>query len=372
MSLPNYQIVFLDPSTGAVLRILDQQSPHEVKYSRVYNGIGAVAITMPLDVVTDTMKNRVDMFIDVQRTSPVTGKLITDETYFARRFQRYTVGDDERYSIGGLSLNHLLARRLIDPDDDPLVAGGYSTKSGSADAVLFEYATEQAGVGASPARQFPGLSVAGVLGTFPSIGLRLRYENLLKTFQDICKQKSMDFQIVRTTGINMQLNIGQLTVNRTQAANYPTRQFVLLTPMRANLFNPSFTNDYTDEMNTVYEQGKGQGSNRTVIVQSNGTSVSLSPFNRIEFADDSRNTEKGNALGLITDAATALKEHQSITRFEFEPLSNLPGNVYRLNWDVGDLITATWDTDTADLRITGVEITISGAGENINITTEVV
>lgn len=373
MPLASYQVICIDPSTGLVIKILDAQAFHEMKYSRVYNGVGTLAITMPLTVVNSAMMNRVDMFMVVQRTSPVTNRLIDEETYLARRFQRYRQDNDERFSIGAVSLNHLLSRRIIDVADDPLAAGGYSTKSGAADAVLFEYASQQMGAGASPVRQFQGLTIAGAAGTFPSIGLRLRYDNLLKVFQDICKQKSMDFQITRTSGINMQLSIGQLTVNRTQAANFPVQQFVLLNPLRANLFNPSFTRDYTDEMNFVYMQGKGQGTNRALLKQSNATSVSLSPFNRIEWAADSRNTEKGNTIGLITDAASALKEKQALTKFEFEPQATQPGNIYRLNWDVGDLVTATWDTDTADVRMTGVEISVSGSGdmEEIKVSTQV-
>lgn len=369
---PSYQLTFLNPSTGRVIKILDPQSWDELRYSRVYNGVGAMAITMPLDVVDTAMFDLVDMFMVVQRTSPVTGALIEEETYLARRFQRYQQGERERYTIGGVSLNHLIGRRLIDPADDPLVAGGYSTKAGAADAVLYEYCSQQmAGAGTTTSRAFPGLSVAGVLGTFPAIGLRLRYDNLLQICQDNAKPINLDFQIVRTGGVLMQMNIGQLTVNRTKTANFPTTPFVLLTPQRGNLSNPSFTVDHTDEQNYVYMQGKGQGSNRIVLQQSDGASVSASPFNRIEFSADSRNTEKGDSTGLITDAAAILKERQKLTRFDFEPLGTEPGNIYRLDWDVGDRVTAQWETQVADVRITAVEISVSESGERLSVATEV-
>lgn len=372
MPLPSYQVVFLDPVTGLVLKILDSQSFDELRYSRVYNSIGSLAITMPFSAVDPLMFNRLDLIIDVQRTSPITGSLITEETYLARRFQRFRDGNRERYAFGAVSLNHLIARRIIDPSDDVLEAGGYSTKAGAADAVLYEYCSQQmAGAGVTTTRAFPNFSVAGVLGTFPAVGQRLRYDNLLKVCQDISKPINMDFQITRTSGINMQMNIGQLTVNRTKTANFPLAPFVLLTPQRGNLTDPSLVRDYSSEQNYVYMQGKGQGANRSVYQAGDGGSVSLSPYNRIEFAADARTTEKGDTLGLITDAAAALKDNQAIVTFDFESLGTEPGNQYRNDWDVGDRVTAMWEDDTVDVRITAVDIQINASGERLNITTEV-
>lgn len=373
MTLPSYQVVCLDPATGLVVSLLDSQTFDEMRYSRVYNGIGAIAITMPFEAVVPLMFDRVDLFIDVQRTSPTTGELITEETYLARRFQRYRDQNNrERYTIGGVSLNHLIARRIVDPDDDPLEAGGYSTKDGAADAVLYEYCSQQmGGAGVTTSRAFPGLNVAGVLGTFPAVGQRLRYDNLLQICQDLCKPIQMDFQIVRTSGILMQMNIGQLTVNRTYTANFPLNPVVLLTPQRGNLTAPSLTRDYTDEQNVVYMQGKGQGADRAVIKYPDGAAISSSPFNRIEFAADSRNTEKGDTLGLVTDAAAALKEKQKLTSFEFQSEGTEPGNQYRNDWDVGDRVSVQWEDALFDVRITSVDVRISAAGEQLNVTTEV-
>lgn len=372
MATPEYQVVCLHPVTGKVLRIYDGQTPYQTRYSRAWNGIGALAITLPMTDVEISIMNLVDMFIEVKRTSPITGQLETEETYLARSWQRYRQGDDERYTIGALSLNHLLARRLIDPDDDPAEAGGYSTKAGAADTVLYQYALEQIGLGCpSVERQMPGLSIAGVAGTSTNIGYRLAYDNLFQIFQETGKSAVLDFQIVRTTGVQTQLNIGTLTVNRTQTANYPNAPFVLLNPQRGNLSNPSLTRDRKSEGNFVYVRGKGQGTARILLKFWDGGAINASPFNRIEFAQDARNVEKGDALGILTDAANSIKERQQFIQFEFQPLGTEPGNIYRQNWDVGDRITAAWGNDSVDVRITEVEITVDGSGENLAITTEV-
>ena len=371
MSLPSYQLVFVHPVTGRVIKVFDAQAFYQIRYSRVYNGVGAIALTLPVDRMPAAAMDLTDCFIEVQRTSPITGQLIVEETYFARSWRRYRMGVDERYSIGGLSINHLLWRRYVDPNNDPLEAGGYSTKGGPADLVLYQYANEQMSSLASAPRQFPGLIVPGVLGVAPHVGLRLQYENMLDIFQQTCKQAGIDFHIVRTTGILMELRIGYLTVDRTQEANYPTQQFVLLTPERGNLSNPSFSRDRTEEQNFVRMQAKGQGTDRYAIEYQNSEATSASPFNRIEFAADARNVEKGDNLGILTEAADVLKERQQLIQFEFEPMGTEPGNIYRQNWDVGDLITATWGDNTANLRILSIEMNVTDAGERLSIVTQV-
>lgn len=371
MTLPDYQVVCLDPVSGKVLRMFGASSFYQLRYSRAWNGIGALAMTLPMTDVDTSIMNLVDMMIEIRRTSPITGQLQAEETYLARSWQRYRQGDDERYTIGALSLNHLLARRLVDPDDDPAEAGGYSTKAGAADTVLYQYALEQIGLGARVERQMPGLNIAGVSGAGINVGYRLAYDNLLQVFQETGKSATLDFQIKRTSGAQMQLNIGTLTVNRTQTANYPNTPFVLLNPQRGNLSNPSLTRDRKSEGNFVYVRGKGQGTARVLLKFWDGGAINASPFNRIEFTQDARNVEKGDALGILTDAANSIKERQQFIQFEFQPLGTEAGNIYRQNWDVGDRITAAWGSDSVDVRITEAEITVDSGGENLSITTEV-
>lgn len=371
MALPSYQILFINPSTGGVIKIIDAMTPFQLKYSRVWNGIGALALTLPYSIVTSDMLNRTDLFIEVQRTSPVTGALITEETYLARKFTRFREGGDERYAYGAVSLNHLLTRRVIDPSDDPLQAGGYSTKAGGADLVLYQYANEQIGPLASAARQMPGLTVPGVLGNATSIGLRLAYDNLYEIFRANALQADITFQVVRTTGVNMELRIGNSTTDRTRTTNSPTNPFVLLNPQRGNLTDPSLTRDRMNEATFVYIRGKGQGSSRYSLSYFDTDAAAASPFNRIEIAADARNTEKGDSQSIFTEAVNALQERKQVITFDFKPQGTEAGNVYRKNWDIGDTITVAWDNDSADVRIVGIEITPSSSGEDMSITTEV-
>lgn len=369
MTQASYQVVFINPYTGRVEALFDSAAFYQLRYSRVMNGIGALAMTFPSNIIDGDLE-RLDMLIEVKRTSPITGQLVTEDTFLSRITHRYRSGVEERFTLGAFSLNHFLSRRIVDPADDPLEAGGYSTKAGPADVILYEWASQQLGPLASEPRRIAGLQVATVLGDAPNAGDRLRYENLLEVFQKLSKRADIQFVIERTTGANFSLRIGHLGVDRTQGANYPASPFVLLNPLRGNLSNPSLRIDRKDEANFVYLQGKGQGSNRTLL-QYFSPAISDSPYNRIEFAQDARNIEKGDSLGLLTQADSALKERQALREFEFAPEGSEPGNIYRQNWDVGDKITGTWKGTSVDVRITEVEINIDGSGyETLSVQTE--
>lgn len=361
--LPAYQVVVLHPASGSVTALFDASSFYEMRYSRALNDIGAIAITLP-----STPEIRaafmLDSFVEVYRERE-NGKLEKEETYLVRLMHRFIEGDEERFIVGGVSLNHLIARRIVDPDDDPLVAGGYSTKSGPADQVIFDYCYEQMGIGASVARRTIGLSIAPVSGIGRPIGARLRYESLFEQVQGFSRAGAVDFQIVRSSGANLELQIGKIGKDRTNTTNSVYHQpSVALTPLRGNLTKPSLLSDRKGEANFAYVLGQGQ-RDRRIVYKAAGVGITDSPNNRIEFAEDARNVEQSDALGLITSANAVLQDHRLKNEFTYEPTGVEPGNTYHEDWDLGDAITIDWDETLLDLRIVGIEISIGADGETI-------
>lgn len=369
MSQPQYQISVTDPATGDTNIVLDGAAFDECRFSRLLDDVGLFAMTLPsrddwLDIFT------LDTLIDVMRTSPVTGHLQTEDVYLTRLTHRFREGNQEKFIVGGFSLNHLLARRLIDPTDDPAAAGGYSTKAGPADDILVAYANEQCGPNASAARQFPNFTVTASSSVGASAGRRLRYDNLLEVFQDVCNQSTltlMDFQIVRLTGNSLRLNVAPIGVDRTRSHNYPSGPFVELNPLRGNLSDPSLLFDRKQEQNLVYALSQGPGESR-IVTKVAGEGIADSPYNRIEFTKDIRTTERGDTTTVLSNARSALYDKQPRQEFTFKPTGTEPGNIYRLDWDVGDLVTCVFGGDSFDLRIRGVDIRLSSAGEDISIT----
>lgn len=363
MPLPDYQLTVRDPSTGDVRIGLDGSAFDDCKYSRVLNDVGIFAITLPSDPDWPAIFT-LDALIDIERTSPVDGRLQVEDTYLVRLNHRFREGNEERYIVGALSLNHLLARRVVDPADDPLAAGGYSTKAGPADDILVSYALEQCGVNASAARQFPNLTVfpSGSVGS--GAGRRLRYENLLETFQDVANQSNVDFIITRPSSNNLRLTVAPIGSDRSRSRNYPGLPFVELNPARGNLSDPSLLFDRKKEQNYVYALAQGPGENR-IVSKLEGEGTKDSPFNRIEFTTDVRSAERGDSTTVTTGARAALYDKSPHKEFTFKPNGAEPGNIYRQDWDVGDVLTCAWDDDVIDLRVREVEITLDNGGETI-------
>lgn len=363
MALPDYQLTVRDPATGAVRIVLDGSAFDDCKYSRALNDVGVLAMTLPSDPGWPAIFT-LDALIDVERTSPLTGFLQTEETYLCRLTHRFREGDEERFVVGGLSLNHLLARRIVDPADDPLAAGGYSTKAGSADDILVAYANEQCGLIASALRQFPSFTIAASNSIGTPAGRRLRYENLLETFQDVCNQSNVDFIVSRLTSNSLRLTVLPIGSDKTRSHNYPFLPFVELNPLRGNLSDPSLLFDRKKEQNYVYALGEGPGENR-ILSKLEGEGIHDSPYNRIEFTTDVRTAQRGDSQTILTGARSALYDKQPKIEFTFKPTGADPGALYRLDWDVGDLITAAWDDQVVDLRVREVTITLDSGGETI-------
>jgi len=371
MSLANYQIAFISCRTGLVQSILDPSAVDDLRYSRVLDDIGSVALTLPVSnpyaqqILEAGLDSVLDDFIEIYRTDPVNGGLIKEDTYLLRLVHQFAEGDLERVALGGYSLNHLLARRLVDPVTDPFQAGGYSTKAGLASSIMREYVIQQAGPGAG-SRAFPNFNVPA-LGDFgTSAGRRLRYEVLLEVLQGLSLSNDCDFIVERSTGNTLNCNIMNIGADRRYSINYPQRDpYVIIDPKRGNLANPSLLYDRKDERNFMYAQGQGQGTNRKLL-KLPGAGVNDSPYNTIEFLEDVRSAEKADALTLYTQGKVSLRENEPKRAFTFELTGSDPGNTYRNDWDIGDIITAQWGGFVLDLRLTSVEISVTAGGESIS------
>jgi len=304
-----------------------------------------------------------DTFCEVYRTN-ASGVFQKEDTYLARSFERSRDNGYDAYVIGAVSLNDLIRRRLIDPDDDPLGANGFSTKLDPADTVIRAYAREQMADQASAERQIPGLSVPAVVGDRPTVGVREGYSNLLEVFQNITQRGNVDFEVRRTSGASMQLFIGVIGDDLTKTSHYPGGAFVYLTPLRGNLNRPSLNVDRRSEVTVIYARNEGNRGNQTVLkVLSVGTSDSV--FGRIE--GDMQAQNASDALELLTQAQAELAKRRSKAKFTFSPTGFEPGYIYRKDWDLGDRITVGWGSFEQDLRIVGVDIQLRDNDEQIAI-----
>lgn len=365
---PSYAVMVIDCRTGNNLRLFDSTAINTLKYNRALNGVGALVMTLPFSSDLPSLFAK-DNFIEVIRTHPITGLPTVEDTYFVRLTQRFREGNNEQYVVGGLSLNHLLARRIIDPADDPLGAGGFSTKAGAADEVLRSFARQQLGDQASSVRQIPNFTIDLSPGNAASVGKRARFDNLLEIFQALALQGQTDFIIYRANANNLHLAIAPIGRNRTKTANYPYSPFTQFDPNRGNLFNPSLMKDSKKEQNFCYALGQGQGDSR-IVAKVQGAGVYDSPYNRIEYTEDIRQSDRSDPLYLQTGASKSLQEKKAQQEFTFTLMPDAPGCVYHVDFELGDFVTATWEDTSADLRVTDLEIDINPEGETVAPTVE--
>ncbi len=376
MTFAHHEILIISPTTGGVLKVLSPTQLDEVKYSRVVNDVGVIALVFrgrtqveevyPL-FTTDTL---IEIYRDDQ-TQTLTN-LVKENTYVTRKRERYIDGEGiDTFIVGGLDLNDFLNRRIIDPRDDSVQPnGGYATKAGPADEVLRDYIREQAGDLASALRRTPGLEVPIVPGTGTNIGKRLRHDILLEIVRDIAKSTNIDFNIERTTDLNFEVFVGQLGEDRTYTTNRFARRYMVLSPDRGNLLLPKYTIDETQEATVLLVLGPGQGVNRAIMELSNNARVNASPFNRIERVKDARDTQPGVSVQLLTEGRLELIDKAAKVEFDADISSQLGGTKYRVDWELGDLVTVAWGEQRNDVRIAGVEIKLSAQGEEMSIKIE--
>jgi hypothetical protein len=279
---------------------------------------------------------------------------------------------EEWIVIGGMSLNHLLTRRIIDPDDDPLVAGGYTTKAGLADQVIAQYVDEQLGPSASVARQIPNLTIKPPLNVGKPLGARLQHEKLWNEVKRMAIQGGVDIYSERTTGSSMQFAVEPIGQDKSYTTNFPGSAWVGFSLKRGNTESYEYKLDRSEDLNFAYALGPGNVGDR-IILKVPGQGVTDSPFNRTEFIQDARSIEKGDTLGLLSEAQGALAEKRYLEEYSFNPIIGAPGSEYHLDWNLGDKVSAILDSDIVvqeiiDLRIVEIEINVNEGEETINVT----
>jgi len=366
MSNAQYQVMVIDPVQGNVTGAFAGPDFYELRYNRALDDVGSIAFTVP-----STAQNRaafsLDCFLEVYRTdSSNPGVLQLEDTYLARLFQRFREGNEEKYLVGGYSLNHLLKRRVVDPAADGSATDGYSRKNGPADLIIHDYVNQQMGATAPITRQFPNFSVGSVLSIGVPISAALRYQYLYDAVFAISVPGQVDFIINRNGGANTIMQIQQIGVDRTATTNYPIAPWMGFVPMRGNLQDPNFVIDRQNERTIVFVLGQGQGLTRAVsTITAKG--YLDSPFNRWEMTLDQNAILKTDTLGLGATGVGALYQYAPKKNFVCKINGDEGGNTYREDWDLGDTVTAIWDELQSDLRIWGVSIAVNSQGEQITL-----
>lgn len=363
-----YQLVVYD-TTGRQRDVLDMRRVENLQYSRVLNDVGRISFALgnPLDPILAVL-SQTDTLVDVYRRNNPRENFQREGTYFIRYYNRFLdeIGN-EHALFAGVSLEHLLSRRRIVADNDPL--SGFSnatTKQGLADVVMASFVTDQCIAPASYLSfAFSGLSVSPTVGQGGLVFERVEgisEETLLEVLQRLAIPSGMDFRIVRGTGASFVFEANFIGTNRTVSNNYPSSPFLMFDPRRGNLYEPNFSIDRREERTFVFVLGQGPEYDRTVVPYTTADAAD-SPWNLI--VTTANNNQAETVDEIIATGTQVLQEEGKQSEFTFQ----IDTSTYNQDWFLGDRVTASWDEIQQDVRITSVEITLEDNQELIRVET---
>lgn len=365
----DYQLYFVDPTDGSPIDLVPI-SPriHSLKYNLKLNDISEIRFTVD---ATDRLVERIidteDVLCDVMRRNTKNGDFETEKTFFIR-YQDLFEEDNRRQSVifAGVSVEDLLRRRLIIPDDDLLGAAGFSTKSGLPDLVMIQYVRDQCIVPAlNSARVFPEFYLA----PFTPDSVHMTYQrvnqqnNLLEVLQDIANTSNMDFEIYRTEGRRLEFlahHIGQdFTTTRNE---FQGRPFVLFSDRRANIQEPRLTYDRRTEATYMFVAGNGIEEDRIYVPQPS-TRMLASPYNRIEAVIDSRDDDTIDQM--LATASAEIQQQLGKWVFEWKVAFGQAQTRYNVDWSLGDRVTAEYQDVLQNFRLVEMEVEVKDSGEKL-------
>jgi hypothetical protein len=354
----SYQIDVLD-SAGAVAAILDTTQLAKLQYERRLNDVGMCQFTLPLDDTANGLISK-DTLIEIKRfPNPATQQ--DEGTYITRHRSRVVDSDGQAWAIyGGVSLEWVLLGRFVNPNNDPLTAGGFSTKQDAVDTVMAELADEQAGPTASALERVPYLTISTPAGVGETVSVRLSWESLFETLRNLAVAYDMDFRIERTSGIALAFYAERIGSDKTRTTNFPGAPFVLLSPDLGRAAEPELVEDWKDEKTYVYLLGKGAGDARELYGGMAGA-IYDTPYSFAAMVEDARDSNQ--IADYVTQAQQALAKNRAKKTFGFSVANAI--DQYRTLWDIGDKVTSEWEDFSEDMRIIAVKVEIDNDGEDI-------
>jgi len=361
--IADYTVNILD-SSGDTAALLDSKTLATLRFERKLNDVSVAQFTIPASHSAASLLSKHTWF-EVFR-HPGTGVRQFEGTYMVVLLDKF-VDDNgiERLIVSGFSLEFLLLQRVVDPRNDPLMAGGWSTKQDAIDSLMAELVYEQAGAGASahgstPSQQVNYLTVVTPAGVGEIVPFRKAWDGLLSVLQELGSGDRMDFRIERDSGVSLKFYAEVMGADKTKTTNYPGNRFVYLTPKLGTITKPRLLQDWREEKTVVILLGKGAGNNREFF-GSMASNVAETAYSYAAIVEDLRQVE--DATEYIEQAQSSLANHAAKKEFSFELTHGAA--YYHDLFDLGDVVTVAWDDYEKDMRVVGIKIDVSEGSEKI-------
>jgi hypothetical protein len=352
MSAYPFHVVVIDHKTGDTRFVVSPSKITNCAFSTKLNDIGVFVLAMVYDQ-SYFEQVKLDDFFEFY-VEDNTGTLTKFDTYFMRGVETYIDDGVEYIVFSGKSLNDLIARRIVNLDDDSLAINGYVTIGDNAHAVMEHFADEHFINCSDASRNFPDLTSTELVANSVQVGIRTDRKNILEIFQQVATAGRTAFNIVRVATKQLQLQFGPLGTDKTKSSNYPSTPFVTLSPELGNVDEFSVENDASDTANYIYLLGEGEGASQQVTEYLT-SAATLSFYNRIEFTKTSRT--RGDYVKLqeiLTEAINELQKKIPKLLIKYKiSRANIQPNIV-----LGDYITLYWRGYEQDLQVIEIKVKV--------------
>lgn len=356
-----FQIMIIDHKTGKVKSVYNPQIVIDCSFSIALNSVSVAVVT--LIYKKEYWENYgLDDFMEIYVDGGLGGGLVKFGTYLLRSREVFQESNIKQIAFSGVSLEHLLGRRLLKPTtDDNENGGGFITRAGKANDVIENIIKEQMIEPEDSNRKFVNLTVEKS-GESLDVGIRERYKNVLEVILELVDRGSTDFYLQRTSLNNIVAKVGRRGSDKSYEGNFPLT-YTSFSLNFGNVKNSSFSEVRNEEANYVYVLGEGEGVNQEVYpLIGFGSSDSL--YNLIEFEDSKRGGESTSSTGeqVFTQAVSNLKNRAFVKEINVELISTR-GYVFNEDFFIGDFVTVMFEGFRQKVRVTEVSIKIQKDGK---------
>lgn len=302
-------------------------------------GVGVCELFLPLSFPTSLIRKhgRIYPWRSVSGRSP---QLDNGAMYLIKYMKTSRQGT----LVRGYHANCLAESRYILYD----AGTTYTSKTGAADDLIKSFWNEQAGAGIVGADRDGDetqadistyVSIQGSIAAAPSVQMSATREHLSTLMKRLCDASMIagtyltyEIYAINSTQLELRTYTQQRGIDR--RAGNPGQ--LILSDLRANIQNVSFTYDWSQEVTFAVAAGQGQAAERLTQYSIDALTMSATPFGRWEGFFDHSNAS--NTTILQADADGMIRSSRAEIVAEGELVEN--ANAIRgIHFDLGDIVS---------------------------------
>ena len=366
-SIPPTYEVWLTDAFGNPVAIFDEF--RSIDLARKINDVGVLELVIPAKYPRYIFG--IDRRIEVWRRAFRQPPALEGETpWFIRSIEEFLDDDGVEFlKIKAFDANHILKRRIVpynkgnsnlnadkvqEADDmmKAIMRENYGALALDTDRNISSHLAVQGDATLAP-QVFKSFSRKVVYNVLKEIGETSYEYGTYLAFDIVYNPSAKTFEF-RTY-------IGQRGTDRTVTSG---KNILIVGAEYGSLSNVTLEDDQSDTYNYVYAGGQSIGDIRAVFEVSDPDSISISPFNRIEYFENASSTDDLDELE--TAANAALEDGRARVRFEGE--LQLGSNItYGVDIKFGDKVTAEFKGQRFDVWVDAYSLRIEGSSDQIDI-----